>query len=340
MFTAPITLPPIITTFSRPITPGLPTDPMETTPPSPTWIPERPHSAGLWRRPSFSSESSGPSSPWRIEPGSFITFSLDSETLAHQLEDHPVAYQSVREFRGGRYLGLVMASFVHRVDDGRPVEELIVNFVANTLPPIAEVAHHHLLVEPNESDDPRARGPALQTMTMLPWPDLVQWTSFGTRLVVDTGKLHESSLRFALQDEDMNRLENQATLDHEDFGSIMPLERVEDDDLLRKLLVPDEIHPAEVWRDIRVTDADRRENPATWIAETEYIDRYIQEWQARITREEVDEEDALFQEEMREREKAGQEVRLEEQDTLQNQELQISEEAQVQRELLNFDMEE
>ncbi|TCD68341.1 hypothetical protein EIP91_010979 [Steccherinum ochraceum] len=192
---------------------------------------------------------------WRIQPGTFIAFELDTNLVADQMQTDCAAVDQVRTFSKNRYIGLVLWSHTYTIepesdDDGslsddspaEVVEELIVNFVSPHPPP-APLQAHYIPIAPMSSKSPINEAP-LQTSTLFPYPNLYQYTTLGTRLEVRT--MHDSSLRFGLKEDEFGRLDERIALDFGVLGKLGP-----EDEKAQRLKVPMYSLPARVWRDVR-----------------------------------------------------------------------------------------
>lgn len=259
--------------FARPVSPGCPTDsilvPRESASPWSTTA-ERPPRTSISRASSWRSLDSDtgppPSSVWRVEPASYIAFAIDTAAVAAQFPADSAAHAAIRAFAARRYVGLVGASYGYQDDAGALVEDLTVHFVARAPPPpVAGADAHWLPIAP--CDSAPARPPAaapLAPARMFPWKDRVQWTTLGTRLLMTA--LHESSLRFALPEDEFARFEDRAAAH---FAEIPPDE--DPASPIARLRMPQYQVPACVWRDIR--EADVHADPAMFVDELEQMDR-------------------------------------------------------------------
>lgn len=193
---------------------------------------------------------------WRIRPGTFVVFELDTDFVMEQLECSlrgDVSLRDVKTESGWRFLGLVLWSHTYVVqppeegkheDDpgsGEIVEEIVVNFVASTPPP-APLQSHCVPIAPAKItfNDPAEQ--PLQTTTLFPFPDLYQWTTLGTRLEVRN--VYDSSLHFGLKEDEFMRLDERVAEDYKELGLVR-------EDEIEKLKVSMYTIPAKVWRDVR-----------------------------------------------------------------------------------------
>ncbi|CAL1712195.1 unnamed protein product [Somion occarium] len=282
--------------FARPVTPGCPTDsgveinqlaPWATQP-SHDSIPPAPRSANALSRTSSLNSTNfnaPPGAQWRIPPGSYIAFGLDTLTVAAQFPEDSEAYEVISTFPTGKYVGCVVTSYTHTgqewsdgCDDG-PIEELAVHFVGATPPQEDEMADFWMPISPASDNETTTRGAPLKTKTLFPWKDKFQWTTAGTRLAVKT--VHESSLKFILEDEEFGRLEEQMTHDYPALADTASERMPVDDDgefenvrpSFERLKVPMYALPAVVWRDVR--EANRRDDPTKFLDEVEELNRLV-----------------------------------------------------------------
>ncbi|THH32427.1 hypothetical protein EUX98_g1764 [Antrodiella citrinella] len=212
---------------------------------------------------------------WRIQPGTFIAFELDTEFVADRLEASCEAYpellgkeavRDVRVFPKGRYLGLVLWSHTYTVDasedmgesldDGEGsdglegaevVEELVVNFVSPTPPP----APHQSRCVPIGTFASGSEHAPLQTTTLFPFPGMLQWTTFGTRLEVRS--VCDSALHFKLKEDEFERFDERVADDYRASISKRLTQGCKDaeDEAIETLKVPTYTLPAKIWRDVR-----------------------------------------------------------------------------------------
>ncbi|RPD62578.1 hypothetical protein L226DRAFT_532436 [Lentinus tigrinus ALCF2SS1-7] len=257
--------PPLDLSHPRPISPGgCPSaGDFEMGSPTRSWcgsliLPERPRTSES-RRPSWSASNAPDSIPkdtWRVLPGSYVAFSLDVAGSANCYPPNSRAAEALLTFNGGRYIGLVVGSFVTRSeDDTRYNEDLTVLFVARTPPPIPEAADYFIPIAPC-SDEESWERKSIDTKPLFPLKDRLQWTTFGTLLRIET--FVESSLRFNMDDDEFNRVEKFVEAD------IKVLSEAPVTNALTKLRVPAEPVPATVWRDIR---GEHREDPMDYVVE-------------------------------------------------------------------------
>ncbi|KAI0079500.1 hypothetical protein K474DRAFT_623995 [Panus rudis PR-1116 ss-1] len=237
-----------------------------------------PHSAsGLSRAPSYGSayfpNDSNTVAQWRIPPGSFIAFSIDTSSVAQQYPVGSATRENIQRFPVGRYVGVVITSYTLPADtedpEDEPVEEITVHFVGGSPPPANALSDHWMAISP--TTQPSLQTPPLQTKPLFPWQDRYQWTSCGTRLHVR--QLHESSLKFRLEEEEFARLEDHIMRDLPQLVATAEYEKsVMGDTTLDRLKVPEYCLPAVVWRDIRT--ADRRDEPAEFWNEVTVLAEY------------------------------------------------------------------
>lgn len=297
--------------FARPLSPGCPTDTgissIHTTAP-PWWQGGLPTPRAIpmtataltrensWNSvlPSPATPTSIPSSRWRIQPGTYVAFSLDTESIAQKFAHHSAAYESVRRVPTRKYVGLVVSSYTYlseeNEDDGEFVEELVVNFVGGSPPPEIGFKDHWISISPSMSSTnqsspstqpnyrdqatlPPASMEPLHTATLFPWKNRVQWTTSGTRLIVH--KFHESLLTFNLDDEEFGRFEEKVSEDYSSMHSITDITRSPSDEeqnqRIEKMKVPLFAFPAQVWRDIR--EADERDHPVRFLDEVDEMEK-------------------------------------------------------------------
>ncbi|KAH8091029.1 hypothetical protein BXZ70DRAFT_954010 [Cristinia sonorae] len=279
-------------TYITPFTPGCPTDsrlysqtkPSLYTPLSAFMT--KPRSATTTtRRSSLMPSSEGPSTSfdsqdsdgsdlggrveqWRIRPGTFIVFELDTDFIVSSMKFEPSSRtdheeetcQSVLDYPTGRYAGLVLWSHTYVLNNldeypddedlsGEVVEELIVNFVSPTRPP-APLQSHCVPIAPSSSTHRDIDTTPLQTTTLFPFSNLYQWTTLGTRLEVRT--VRDSALRFALKEDEFERLDERVAVDFRELGRCRDSGRFGDEDWdAMRLQVPMHTVPVKVWRDVR-----------------------------------------------------------------------------------------
>lgn len=217
---------------------------------------------------SDSDEAIGHTPQWRIQPGTYIVFELDTDFIAERMkadQHHDLSFvagaEEIRSFPKGRYIGLVLWSHTYTYnelsgsdadsDESYPdnlgpreiVEELIVNFVAPVAPP--PPFHSHCVpITPTTNVSGGMHDEPLQTTTLFPFPELFQWTTLGTRLEVRT--VHDSTLRFGLKEDEFGRLDERVAVDFRELGDIHDTA-----DAVERLKVPMYTLPATVWRDVR-----------------------------------------------------------------------------------------
>ena len=259
------------------------------------------------------SKGSTPRSQWRIRPGSYIAFSLDVRSIAEKFTAGSPAYEEVMQMQSKKYVGLVVSSYTYSLDDDSReddvIEELVVNFVGNSPPSEEGLIKHSMPIAPStysslsppgplttsprnvsDTQSPLSQSP-LQTTTLFPWKNRVQWTTSGTRIIVR--KFHESKLNFYLDDEEFERFEQKVLEDYATIptfhtsscatqtcsegnmpDSVMDVDGIECNGKgrhrIEKLKVPPFALPAQVWRDIR--EANERDNPALFLDEVDEMD--------------------------------------------------------------------
>ncbi|KAI0819239.1 hypothetical protein BC628DRAFT_1333481, partial [Trametes gibbosa] len=237
-------------------------------------LPNRPRTSES-RRPSFSASNapdSIPPSAWRIQPGQYVAFSLDTEAVA-ATTSHPDGSNeknAIIQFPVGRYIGLVVGSYVQRADDNMGwLEELVVLYVASVPPPVAGAEGFCLPIAPFQNQTNGGHGPRdpIKTRTLFPWKDRVQWTTFGTRLQIQ--HLHESKLMFDMVEDEFARCEDLVSADMDRTPQVL----ANGDDTVRaevdKLRPSSQPFPATVWRDIR---GEHRADPAKFVDELYELD--------------------------------------------------------------------
>ncbi|KAI0337472.1 hypothetical protein BDW22DRAFT_1423614 [Trametopsis cervina] len=277
--------------FSRPLIPGCPTDNGIVYPPWTVLTPRiEPHTSTVVSATTDSEPwqpNPQPHSVWRIEPGTFIAFALDTEAIAAHFPTDSIAQRMVLSMPVGRYVGLVSSCLVHHVEDadmqestgdkGR-IEELVVNYVAAVHPPIEKLHTHALPLHPASNDEKHAL--VLHTDTLLPWKDRVVWTTLGTRLQIT--EMHESGLNFNL-DQDMYTLfdERQVSDYPEMTKEARRIETAGEEEggeqkALRNLQTPLCMLPAKVWRDVREADG---EDPLRFALEVEQLIALTEEYE-------------------------------------------------------------
>ncbi|KAI0647879.1 hypothetical protein C8Q79DRAFT_537155 [Trametes meyenii] len=260
---------------ARPISPGGCPSAGDVDMASPTmWasLPDRPRTSES-RRPSFSVSNAPdtvPPSAWRIQPGQYVAFTIDTEAAALNYPEGSKEREAVLQFAVGRYIGLVVGSYVQRSEDNsRWLEELVIMFVAPAVPSLVGAERYCMPIAPFHGDvDVMERGPPLRTKTLFPWANRAQWTTFGTRLQVET--LHDSQLLFDMDEDEFARFEQRVTSDWEHMDANAALMANEDvKNIVAKLRPPPEPLPAVVWRDIR---GKHGEDPSDFVNEVYALD--------------------------------------------------------------------
>ncbi|KAI0754786.1 hypothetical protein C8Q80DRAFT_1266349 [Daedaleopsis nitida] len=225
-------------------------------------LPDRPRSAQS-RRPSFSASDSpggAPPSAWRVLPGSYVAFQLNLTEIANNYPPDSKAAQLLLTFQGGRYIGLVVNSFLTRdPTDTHYIEDITVLYVSDAPPPLPEAERFFLPIAPFEIEGVETEGRRpIKTKEMFPLPNRVQWTTFGARLQIKT--LIESKLAFKMDDDEFSQVEVIVTAD------MAAVEECPPSYVLKKLRVPEphEPVPATIWRDIR---GEHRIDPTDYVVE-------------------------------------------------------------------------
>ncbi|KAI0632289.1 hypothetical protein C8Q77DRAFT_1074302 [Trametes polyzona] len=230
-------------------------------------LPDRPRTSQS-RRPSFSvsnAPESIPPSAWRIQPGQYVAFSLDTEAVAGTT-GHPDGSNeknAIRQFPVGRYIGLVVGSAHCALRRTRA-------------PGRAQhrgILHAHRAV-PGRGGGQDANAPPIRTKTLFPWKDRVQWTTFGTRLQIT--HLHESKLSFDMDEDEFARCEARVAADMDKMEDVLVQSGGEGPirDGVGKLRPSPEPFPATVWRDIR---GEHGADPTAFVAELYALDGLMQQ---------------------------------------------------------------
>ncbi|KAI0657258.1 hypothetical protein C8Q70DRAFT_277764 [Cubamyces menziesii] len=268
-------LPPLDIHIARPISPGGCPSAGDVDMASPTFwasLPDRPRTSES-RRPSFSASNAPdtiPPSAWRIQPGQYIAFSIDKEAAAAAAGyvDGSKEKNAILQYPAGRYIGLVVGSYVQRADDdSRWLEELVVMYVARAPPAVPGAEACYVPIAPFQVEDGGSRGPPLRTKTLFPWKDRAQWTTFGTRLQIQT--LHESKLSFDMDDDEFARFELRLTTDHDAMEQKLKGADEATKETVEKLRPASEPLPAIVWRDIR---GEHGEDPTEFVTQIYALD--------------------------------------------------------------------
>ena len=261
--------------FARAVSPGCPTDGVTISQDFlPPWVTDdkAPRTTtSILRSTSWNSVETHPQAAttaiWRVEPGSFVTFALDTAAVAAKFPEGSEAYKEILSMPVGRYVGFVSSSYGYQDDADEFVEELIVNYVGSAMPPLEELSTHWVPVSPSSKLDWSPGISPLQTTRMFPWKDRLLWTTLGTRL--DMTHFHGSLLRFALSDDEFAKFEDKASVD---YGSGVT-SLIDVDDPMYKLRIPQFKIPAQIWQDIRGVDIS--EDPTLFTAEVENLERCV-----------------------------------------------------------------
>ncbi|KAI0769100.1 hypothetical protein BD413DRAFT_478295, partial [Trametes elegans] len=273
-----IQLSPLDTYIARPISPGGSNSAGDIDMASPTaWasLPDRPRTCDS-RRPSFSvshAPNTIPQSAWRVQPGQYIAFSIDKDAAAAAAgyEDGSMEQQAITSFPVGRFIGLVVGSYVQRADDdSRWLEELVVMYVGHAPPTLAGTEGLCMPIAPFPDTAGSQCPLPLRTTGVFPVKDCLQYTTFGTRLQIQT--LHESKLSFDVDEDEFSRFELQLTTDNDELREQLKGEGVSaaHKAAVEKMRPPPEPLPAVVWRDIR---GEHGEDPAEFVTQIYALDR-------------------------------------------------------------------
>lgn len=238
-----------------------------------------------------------------IEPGTYVAFQLCPSRIA---ETYPHAAEAIQSFQYKKFVGLVADSFIHLdespVDRGQParyLQDLVINYVSE-IPVDPDIVDHvpkedlrnRIPIypacadgEPDEKEEIRMRGEPLRTTTLFPWTNCHQWTTLGIRLTVLVEHLHDSTLKFALQEDeferfcdtveqDLNREEPEKDQEQEQDPSFADsgydsstnliselVDPVNETKKINELRVGEHSVPAEIWMDVREADPYAREDP-------------------------------------------------------------------------------
>ncbi|EIM81400.1 uncharacterized protein STEHIDRAFT_114856 [Stereum hirsutum FP-91666 SS1] len=261
-----------------------------------------------------------------IEPGTYVAFQLCPSMIT---ELYPHAAEAIHTFQYKKFVGLVTDAFIHLdespLEEGkkaRYVQDLVVHYVsavptdpvvlarvpmedlANRIPiyPASAVPSDAEGQDQGQDQDQeqdeeevKVKSEPLRTMTLFPWANCHQWTTLGIRLMVLVEHLHDSSLKFALHEEEFERFNDVAARDLQrpppvtesigvndsanDSSSKVtgPETHDEDSDVasdgppnseegdaevaMGDLRVGDHSVPAEVWMDVREAYPDARDDP-------------------------------------------------------------------------------
>lgn len=205
-------------------------------------LPPQPKTANALTRTSSLGSSSfvtSPGSQWRIAPGSYVAFSLDTEALAKaNCLPETESWEAVANFSTGKYLGLVVSSYSEKDGAGGVMEQLSVHLVGKSAPPDGS---QDCWVPIGPTSYPERTRRHLKTKTLWPWNDLLQWTTAGINLVVTT--FHDSKISIALDDDDFARLEDYSGEDYARSAG-------------RPIMENGQAVPATVWRYPRGIEPD------------------------------------------------------------------------------------
>lgn len=209
----------------------------------------------------LSSRSLVPESPVPVtsflESGTYVTFSIDVEAVAYRFIQDPEAYKRILDFPAKKYAALVSRDAIDGglgTNDGSDTVTLYM--VGNAPPPVTGREAHCLPIGPTTEPG----GHALETNMLLPWKDMLQWTAFGTKVWIT--QVHESCLRFRLQDDSWSRFDAKAEEDGAADAAAQNA-RCADEDL--------RIAPVQVWWNVRETEADSLDDPAEFFAELDTL---------------------------------------------------------------------
>ncbi|OAX37056.1 hypothetical protein K503DRAFT_258589 [Rhizopogon vinicolor AM-OR11-026] len=207
----------------------------------------------------------------KIWPGTFITFALSTEQLAQEYPDGSEIHRRIREYKPGRYLGLVTSSFAQSSDeDGSIVEDIIVHFVSTDTPQPSVVSDHFMPIFPISTSVPMDTS-VLSTSILFPWVDRKQWTTFGVRLRIC--QRNTSGLVFELCHEDFERFEDKAGEDYCRLQNLDAFLGDEDKERLARLLVAPFALPAEIWLDIR-NQLDIKD-PPSFVEDIDFLESIV-----------------------------------------------------------------
>ncbi|KAI0917056.1 hypothetical protein AcW2_007288 [Taiwanofungus camphoratus] len=220
------------------------------------------------------SPTTGP--PSRIEPGTYIAFSLDRDAIcAHFPLDSPAYRDLQRLFPFGRFIGLVTHSRIY-TSDGRAVQELEVNFVSEGPLTLPSAQNLYLSIEPTVGRSWRGEALKMGTPTPFPFRNLVQWPALGARLKVET--LHDASPRIMLDADSFARFQRQTNEDIEELNRISSTWTDKEFAMFEHLQVPVWSDPAEVWTDVSCAN---RTDPTMFVVEQYITDGWIRVIEAR-----------------------------------------------------------
>ncbi|KAH9924347.1 uncharacterized protein BXZ73DRAFT_103636 [Epithele typhae] len=153
-------------------------------------VPERPRTSEPAGdvRPHPTPRAAGiPPEKWRILPGRYVAFALNTDSLvasAAEGSDHRAALEA---FAGRRYLGLVVTSTLHPLEDesGAYAEDVVAMYVG-AAPPPGPAAPLCLPIAPCRLDcEGEAADGVLTPVRPFPFANRRQWTAFGAECKVD-----------------------------------------------------------------------------------------------------------------------------------------------------------
>jgi hypothetical protein len=194
-----------------------------------------------------------------------VAFALSTTLIAEHFPPGSEAYDAIRYFPCKRYVGLVSDSeMLQEEGDEEWSNEIIVYYASCAKP--SQFERYCIPIYSTDVSTKSPRDPPLRTTTFFPHVDCHQWTTASVRLTVDL--LHESSLAFALQDDDMGRYQDYVVEDLMDIGRIdlnCQIDRAE----LQKCKAPPYAVGAEIWKDVRKGDPKLR--PSDFIEEVNLL---------------------------------------------------------------------
>lgn len=248
-----------------------------------------------------------------IEPGTYVAFQLCPSIIA---EMYPLAAEAIHAFEYKKFVGLVTDAFIHLdetpIEQGkkaRYVQDLVVHYVS-AIPTDPDIVAHvpkedlrnRIPIDPaaaesedtdgqeqvEDEEEKRMKSEPLRTMTLFPWTNCYQWTTLGIRLMVLVEHLHDSTLKFALHEEEFERFNDVSVRDLQrgpptsDVGgesgydssttvtgggvaSASEVEGVVETEATEvkknDLRVGEHSVPAEVWMDVREAHPNARDDP-------------------------------------------------------------------------------
>ncbi len=170
-----------------------------------------------------------------------------------------------------RYIGLVVESYAQPSDDNtRWLEELVVLFVGADPPEPQGTEQLYMPIAPLKARKYVGRDPPIQTKTIFPWADLLQWTTFGACLQIQ--ELHASRLNFDLDEDELDRCGQRFAADKSNMEASSPLVWAQPKvNALKPTLLP---LPATVWCDIRPTKSvEYGKDPQKFVEEVWKVER-------------------------------------------------------------------